>query len=288
METLFLHNFLRDLGATNLDNDYIRLKNPFDKSSHKNMVVSLKFNFVQDWKTGYSTNVTKFIADYLNISYSEALSLTGEFSTPIQLKKSLQVTNNGLTLPNNDFLFEDTYWAGVARDYLLSRDMDLYNLILKGWCVGTEGKWTARLIIPFKDSKGIYYYIGRTIKNDDPKYLNPKAEDVQINKSDVLYNKSALIKYDEGYLVEGVTDAEQIGDNAIASLGWKLSPNQIRFIRESRWKKLNIILDRGAEYRGVSTALNFVDKMEVNLFTVPEEFKDVQESKGKIIFYKKM
>jgi hypothetical protein len=47
-------------------------------------------------------------------------------------------------------------------------------------------------------------------------------------------------------------------------------------------------LDKGFDYKGISNGLNFVDMMEVNLFKVPDPYKDVQESKGEVIFFKKL
>ena len=69
----------------------------------------------------------------------------------------------------------------------------------------------------------------------------------------------------------------QYGDNCVASLGWKLSNQQISLISNSRWKELHIIPDRGFENQALATALFFTGKMDVYIHSLPAGSKDVND-----------
>ena len=83
----------------------------------------------------------------------------------------------------------------------------------------TEGRFTGRLIIPFRKDDNVYYFQARSLNGDEPKYLNPASEGA-VRSSDVVYpfNES------EDYVVvcEGPLDAvalQRQGVNATCTIG---------------------------------------------------------------------
>lgn len=262
------------------DTGYHRFINPFDTSRHRNMVVNFEINMVYDWKLGYSTTVAKFVSDHSGMPYQDAVDFVGLLDIPT-LSGVRPVFNpessSDVVMPLTTSLFENSVLGERARNYLIERKFDLNVLDDKGWTVGVEGKWLGRIIIPFKIKGKLVYYIGRTFLGEDPKYLNPISTDVGVGKSELLYNQDALYTDTKGYLVEGVMDAETVGDNCVASLGWKLSNHQVSLISNSRWKELHIIPDRGFENQAMATALFFIGKMDVYIHSLPAGAKDVND-----------
>jgi hypothetical protein len=273
-------DLLNPFGIQVKSSGYHRLRNPMDNSRHTNMVINFDRNFVEDHKTGYRNSVAGFLVDANLMSFQEAIMVTGDFSSPLIKNENIfkEVdTESTVRLPAMHSLFDDTIMAERCRNYWTSRGFDIHSLDAKGWGWSDETRWFGRTIIPFKVKGMLVYYIGRTFMGADPKYLNPESVDVSVGKTQLFYNQDALYRYNEGFLVEGVTDAEKVGPNCIASLGWKLSEIQIGLIIKSRWKVLNIIPDVGFLNKAISTALYFQPYMEVRVHKLPDGIKDIGE-----------
>ena len=128
--------------------------------------------------------------------------------------------------------------------------------------------------------KGVRFW-RRTLKNDKKtaKYIN-SPESLIYHKSKVLYGlffaKSAIVKEDCCFLVEGYTDVismHQIGvENVVASSGTALSVDQIKLI--SRYtKNIHILFDGDAagikaSFRGIDLIL--AEGMNVKVVLFPD------------------
>ena len=100
----------------------------------------------------------------------------------------------------------------VAQKYCIERKIP--DSVWRRWFVCTGGKYGGRLIIPFYNKEGrIYYFQGRTLCNQIPKYLN--RED---NKEDSVYNIYNIDKTKPVIAVEGVIDSLMV-ENSISILG---------------------------------------------------------------------
>lgn len=263
------------------DSGYHRMVNPLDTSKHYNMVVCFERNFVQDWKTGYNTSIPKFIQEITKCTYKEAVEFAGILEPTLSdkvYKDTLYTT--GARFPEGTIPLDNPCgFALRARTYLLDRKLNVGKLVNDGWGVGAGNNvWFGRVIIPYKVSGRLSYYSGRSFIGGYPKYLNATASDVNIGKSELFYNQDALVKYSSGWLVEGVIDAETIGDNAIAASGWKLSDKQISLISNSAWKSLHIVPDTGFELKAIATGLYFKNKLSVFVHKIAAPFKDVNEA----------
>lgn len=98
-----------------------------------------------------------------------------------------------------------------------------------------------RVMIPIHDEKGnIVTFCGRTIKDENPKYLHTSETEI-FKKKELLYNfyNSKTLAYNnELILVEGYMDvvgARKIGfENVAAIMGTALTPEQIKLIKYNR------------------------------------------------------
>ena len=89
--------------------------------------------------------------------------------------------------------------------------------IYKRFYICKKGKFSNRLIIPFYKDNKVYYYQGRSLIGEEPKYLNKLAE-----KSLCLYNIFQVNKDLPVILCEGVFDSIFI-ENSVAVLGVKIN-----------------------------------------------------------------
>jgi DNA primase len=119
----------------------------------------------------------------------------------------------------------------------------------------------ARIIIPIHDTSGrVIGFGGRTLTNEQPKYLNSPETEL-FNKGKTLFAldkaKNAIAKLDQGIVVEGYFDAIALHaagiTNAVASLGTALSLAQVRqLLRYTESKQL--VLNFDADAAGTNAA----------------------------------
>jgi len=224
--------------------------------------------------------VDKFLLPFENSNY---VVFTGNSHKPEFHKSELL-----LKLPKGykSLLEGDTLLGKRARQYLISRNFDIKALDLKGfgYCDVKDNDmkkdFFGYIIVPFYANKELVYYLGRDFLNRSSKYKYKNiAYDVfRVEKSEIIYNSDALNKHDTVFLNEGWADAETIGSQGIASLGWNLSPQQRTMIVKSQIKRLVIVADKGAYKEAVKTSLDFIDYKEVYVVSFENcSKKDVNE-----------
>jgi DNA primase len=146
-------------------------------------------------------------------------------------------------------------------------------------------RFRGRVIFPIHNITGrILGFGGRTLLKDDnvPKYVNSIESDIY-NKSQVLYGlyfaKSAIIRQDNCYLVEGYTDVismHQAGiENVVASSGTALTEDQIRLIKRYT-PNITILYDGDpagikASFRGIDMVLEQGMNVRIVLFPDGED-----------------
>jgi len=127
-------------------------------------------------------------------------------------------------------------------------------------------RFRGRVIFPIHNITGrILGFGGRTLLKDDnvPKYVNSIESEIY-NKSQTLYGlffaKSAIIRNDNCYLVEGYTDVismHQAGiENVVASSGTALTEDQIRLIKRYT---LNITILYDGDPAGIKASFRGID-----------------------------
>lgn len=159
----------------------------------------------------------------------------------------------------------DNFVATRAREYIKSRGFKVLNASMKGWGYCTEGEYFGYIILPFYVKGKLVYFNARRYIGSGPKYKNPPIEQVGIGKSLIIYNIDALYLYKDVYLIEGLFNAETLGNNAIASGGKKVSAAQISIINKSPVEDITIVLDPDAKREAVNLVGKFMYHKNVKL-----------------------
>ncbi len=127
-------------------------------------------------------------------------------------------------------------------------------------------RFRGRVMFPIHNLSGrIIAFGGRILKKDDKtaKYINSPESEVY-HKSNVLYGiyfaKTAIIKHDNCFLVEGYTDVISLHqneiENVVASAGTSLTVEQIRLIRRYT-SNITILYD--GDPAGIKASMRGID-----------------------------
>ena len=145
--------------------------------------------------------------------------------------------------------------------------------------MGVTGKYVNRVIIPFKDDHGVFYFQARQLTGYGMKYLNPSFEEYGVRASEILYP----FRKDEPYILvtEGPIDAlslQNIGINATSTQGSIFSQNQLK---ELSGKKMILAYDndQAGDY-GIRSARRLIKSKnlpEPYIVRPPRQFKDWNE-----------
>ena len=184
----------------------------------------------------------------------------------------------GYSLEQRDAFSEEAQRAGYRRDYLLKT----------GLSAGGENnsplidRFRGRVIFPVHTLSGkVVAFGGRILKKAENtgKYVNSPESEIY-SKSNELYgiyfSKSAIVKADKCFLVEGYTDVlsmHQAGiENVVASSGTALTHGQIRMIHRFS-ENITVLYDGDAA--GIKAALRGIDLlledgMNVRVVLLPE------------------
>jgi DNA primase len=170
--------------------------------------------------------------------------------------------------------------AGHNLDYLIKS-----GLIIKGDNGKTFDRFRGRVIFPIHNISGrVIGFGGRILDStkSKAKYLN-SPESIIYHKSDSLYGiyfaKSAIIKQDNCYLVEGYTDVTSLHqsgiENVVASSGTSLTEGQIKLIRRFS-QNITILYDGDAagikaSFRGIDMIVEEGMNVRVVLFPDGED-----------------
>ncbi|NND94037.1 MAG: DNA primase [Flavobacteriales bacterium] len=171
-------------------------------------------------------------------------------------------------------------------EHALSKEFQKKFLIQTGLTKeGQRGDYDffhGRVMFPIRSISGrVLGFGGRTLRSDKQiaKYFNSPESEIY-NKSKVLYglyeSKSAIVKKDKCYMVEGYMDVislHQVGiENVVASSGTSLTDGQIRLIRRYT-PHITILFDSDnagvkAAFRGIELLLE--EGMKVRVVSLPE------------------
>lgn len=256
---------------------WYRLNNPFEVKKGMTMAVNFGFNRIICHRTGYKSSITDFLRILTNKDSREIFSMIEKY-TEVEFKITIPLNYSKATvkLPDNFYLFdEEATLQKRASSYLMNRNLDIDLLRERsiGFC--NDGDWFGRIIIPFMNPT-LQYYIGRDFIGQNPKYKNPKKEDVGIGKSEIFYNEEAL-RGDKVYLCEGVFDALTCGEKGIASLGWKLSATQFSKLCHSPCD-IYIVPDKGFFQKALITAKELLVDNDVFITNLDNQsFGDINE-----------
>lgn len=233
--------------------------------------VNLTRNRTNCFVCGFNPTPAKLIMDLEGFTeFRELLSFLGTFKGRLYLDPIVErIERVDVKLPEGytNILFGKSLLARQARKYIRSRGFEIDEVAYKGWGYCTSGPYLGYIIMPFYVGNKLFYFNGRRYLGSGPKYNNPKIEDFGIGKSLIIYNLDALSVYDEISLVEGVINADTLGDNAVASGGKKISHYQISAILKSPVEKVNILLDPDAIADSIKIGLEMVYHKKIRIVT---------------------
>ncbi|WNC30524.1 DNA primase [Thermosynechococcus sp. PKX82] len=150
---------------------------------------------------------------------------------------------------------------------------------------GYYDRFRDRLMIPIMDAQGrVVGFGGRTLSNEEPKYLNSPETPI-FNKGQLLFGldkaRQAIARQDQAIVVEGYFDVmalHQAGfSQAVASLGTALSQAQIKLLlryTESKQIILNFDADPAGERAadraiGEAADLAYRGDLQLRILTLP-------------------
>lgn len=194
-------------------------------------------------------------------------------------QKTIELFQLGYNPSKGESFTEAALEKGYKEQYLLSTGLT------KKKDDRTFDFFRGRVMFPIHSVSGkILGFGGRTLRNDKKtaKYFN-SPESIIYNKSKVLYGiyfaKSAIIKQDNCYLVEGYTDVISLFqngvENVVSSSGTALTKEQIRLIHRYT-ENVTILYDGDdagirASFRGIDMLLEAGLKIKVILFPEGED-----------------
>lgn len=170
----------------------------------------------------------------------------------------------------SSILVGDNEIANTARRYLKKRGFNLMTLAFKGFGYCDEGPYFGRIIMPYYREGKLIYFTSRTFLDIGVKVKNPPEEQFGIGKSQLIYNIDSLLVYKRIELVESITNAVTIGDQAIAIGGKSISDYQFNCIIKSPCQEVVIALDPDALDLAYKLAYRLFDFKKVKVVELPE------------------
>jgi DNA primase len=272
-------------------------------------------NFIMEHEHLNYPEALKFLGKKYNIEVEEK-ELSPEEKQAADARESLMLVNEAAATYFQERLKNSEEGKSIGLSYFKERGMDMKMIerFALGYCpekredsftdhalakgfkkkfllktgLSKEGHhglydfYHGRVIFPIRSISGRSLgFGGRTLRNDKQiaKYFNSPESEVY-NKSKVLYglyeSKSAIVKQDKCYMVEGYMDVislHQAGiENVVASSGTSLTSGQIRLIRRYT-PHITILYDSDnagikAAFRGIDLLLE--EGMKVRVVSLPE------------------
>lgn len=258
--------------------------------------VNISQNRTNCFYCGYNKRPLEVLIDVENFSgYSEAYLLLNKLEG-LDFKEGPTIIEEKFSksgerkLPEGFRLLSmgNSQLARSARSYLKGRGFDIDELTKSGWGYCNKGDYFGYIVIPFYEKGLLKYFITRNYMSNGPKFNNPKAEDFGIGKSMLIYNIDCLQLYKTVFIVESVTNARTIGDNAVATDGKKLSRYQINDFIKSPVERFIIILDPDAYKEAIELGLKLCNHKKVKVVNLGsnKDVNDIGRTKTLLQVYK--
>lgn len=194
------------------------------------------------WQCGEKGFITKFVAQVLGVSTSEAWSVMRRFLLDGEVQPNLKtdIPVQTLVLP-----LRATKWTAPALRFIkrrkfkskpLEREFQVYPCI-------EPGNFKNRLIIPIYYNRRLVTFTGRDFTGkSEAKYYNcPKDKSILPVRS-TLYGIDDADK-NTAILVEGPTDRWRLGKQSMALMGKTISDSQVHQLFLKNFREVFIVLD---------------------------------------------
>lgn len=238
----------------------------------KKHAVSFEYMWCKCWSCNYSNRLIKFIMDTERLTFTEVKDIIKMENSYILKAKNINDTVSSVKLPlgYTPILEGEGPHAELAREYLKKRNFDLKFLdkLGIGYVEDKNSEYYGYIIIPFKIKNRLTYFISRAYISNKIKYKNPKINEFNLGKGEILWNEDALCTKDKIYIMEGVFSALTVGDSGVALLGKTISSVQVRKILKSHVEEIVLCLDPNCKRESFSIAQYFIEFKKVKVLTL--------------------
>lgn len=245
----------------------IKCPRPSCRDHKFRLYISLQTKLSICHNCGWSANATNLVRLILHCDWLEAskVILSGLAASAPDVKPSSEAPEEvklpaefrRLKLPIEDRA--QRFW-----EYLTERGLPP-SLIMRyqlGYC--RTGKYRHRIVVPIQMYGDLRGFVARATGDASRKYLNPT-----IKIGELLFNLDALIGQEEVVLVEGVFDALRLPEAAIATLGNKISREQVDVLVEAGFRRLIFCYDADALTRAMHHGPRIPEHVEVAVARLP-------------------
>jgi len=263
-------------------------KSLFYNDRKQHMSINMETGLWQCFKTKESGDFIQLVSLCDEISYDEAFKFVGKklISDPSSLLMPPRKKQVAISSPNNvkeEFvnfkpLSEISTKSPSISALIAKRFVKNRKLPENRFYFASSGKYANRLVIPYEDDKGFFYFQARQMIESGMKYLNPTYKNHGVKSSEVLYPCSSNMSY--VVLTEGPLDAitlQESGVNATSIQGSFLSRHQLLELKRS-FKNIVFSFDNDdAGREGLRKSLHLSKKLNMPspyVVQPPERFKD--------------
>ena len=247
----------------------------------------------------FNEDCTSILANRSKLANSlrEAMGSVSEIDEEAMSVEAVELHNelaNQCLFPAETVKVNDASTPIEVQTYLAERGFDR-NYLAEQWEVG----WLARygkfsypmLVIPVYQNDEYWFWQGRlvpvtghvgdTVEYDSttmrpfPKYYFPHG----VKKAWALYNIDRARTHDTIFLVEGVTDAWAIGEQAVARFGKQLSGAQVQLLVNQCPGKHIIIVPDGDDPQALDAAKEDAMRLEVQAAFASVKLAELPEGK---------
>lgn len=225
-----------------LTHDEFLVDSLFCSDTTKHLSININTGLWQCFKSKESGSFIHLVSFIEGIPYSRAKTIIGKklFDTPELLFADLNLSSTqedirggSISEASKDFseinldAESSSLTENLAKKFIISR-----KLGTEKFYIGVGGKYINRLIIPYEDKSGMFYFQARNLVNFGMKYLNPTSREYGVKSSEILFP----FDENESYVVvtEGPLDAlalKSTGVNATCIQGSNMSHSQLALLK---------------------------------------------------------
>lgn len=287
--TIIEYLYLKFTDYTETQSEFV-VNSIFEPDDRKKMSINMDSGLWQDFKSGEKGNFVTLVSFMERISMRAAsLFISRKLLHSPELlffkgaveKKGVDRSIKTASLNHYKESFIQVYGSPprytkhfpekLAYNFIKERGLEKFKFY-----VAIDGNFVNRIIIPYEDESGMFFFQGRALFESKVKYKNPAKEESHLKASTVLLPFSK--KADYVFVTEGPIDALSLkahGVNATCANGSIISYDQARMLK-GRTVVMSFDND-DAGRKGTKTSLKILSNVGVKdvwFCNPPKEYKD--------------
>ncbi|NOR27514.1 MAG: hypothetical protein GQ540_03180 [Lutibacter sp.] len=263
----------------NIVSGYFNIACPFcgDHGFHRG--IHPQNGYTNCWRCD-KQSIESLIKELEQCSWKKAFSIVKKYSIKdcdiIESKEEIEYKTT-LDLPKD---FSQHFPQGY-KEYIEDRGFDFlelrkkYNILASG----SHGKYKFRIIIPIFMNGRMVSYVGRDVTDkQNEKYKYCEEKNVVVPRKDLLFGLDS-VKSRTAILTEGVFDAINVGDGAVAMLSINFTRSQVLQLKEKGIENFYLGFDKGELAQNKAKELEgmLTFAKNINYIELPEGVDDLGE-----------